>query len=206
MISESIFGSQILPFTFAKEGGFTNDPRDPGNWTGGKVGSGNRLGTKFGIAANTYPHLDIRNLTPADAANIYYRDFFKGVWDDLPLALAAAAFDAGVNCGKARPRPWVEKVAGEPIDHAVRDFCSLNLAFHRSLRTWGTYGKGWTNRIVEDQAFALKLASMPAGLIDLSGALPQITPRDVPHAHTQSVGVLGWLRSLVEVPELVPLT
>lgn len=28
------------------EGGFTDDRRDPGNWTGGKVGKGVLLGTK----------------------------------------------------------------------------------------------------------------------------------------------------------------
>lgn len=36
------------------EAGYSNDRRDPGNWTGGKVGIGTLKGTKFGIAANTY--------------------------------------------------------------------------------------------------------------------------------------------------------
>lgn len=42
------------------EAGYSNDRRDPGNWTGGIVGKGQLKGTKFGIAANTYPNLDIK--------------------------------------------------------------------------------------------------------------------------------------------------
>jgi lysozyme family protein len=54
-----------------QEGGVTKNPKDPGDWTGGKVGVGILKGTKLGIAANTYPHLDIENLTVADAKTIY---------------------------------------------------------------------------------------------------------------------------------------
>ena len=44
------------------EGEFTNDPKDRGNWTTGVIGRGQLKGTKFGISAMTYPHLDIINL------------------------------------------------------------------------------------------------------------------------------------------------
>ena len=37
------------------EGGYSSDRQDPGNWTGGQVGLGELKGTKFGIAANTFP-------------------------------------------------------------------------------------------------------------------------------------------------------
>ena len=49
------------------EGGFTNDSRDAGNWTGGKVGVGKLVGTKFGLSAATYPTLDIKNITIVEA-------------------------------------------------------------------------------------------------------------------------------------------
>ena len=45
------------------EGGYTTNPKDAGNWTGGKQGVGVNKGTKYGIAANSYPSLDIKNLT-----------------------------------------------------------------------------------------------------------------------------------------------
>ncbi|MDH1334083.1 hypothetical protein N5D77_07565 [Comamonas thiooxydans] len=57
------------------EGKFTNNPKDDGNWTGGKQDRGELKGTKFGIAANTYPHLDIKSLTIEQAKAIYREDF-----------------------------------------------------------------------------------------------------------------------------------
>ena len=41
----------IFDFVVASEGGFTDNPADPGNWTSGRVGSGICRGTKFGISA-----------------------------------------------------------------------------------------------------------------------------------------------------------
>lgn len=90
-----------LAVVFGHEGGLQCDRDDPGNWTGGKVGSGRPGCTKFGIATNTYPLVDIRNLTLAKAAELYRRDF----WNPLRLyelesqALATEIFDTAVNCG-----------------------------------------------------------------------------------------------------------
>ncbi len=60
-----------LALLFQHEGRFSRDPADPGNWTAGKVGLGVLKGTKFGISAGAYPHLDIENLTLADVGPIY---------------------------------------------------------------------------------------------------------------------------------------
>lgn len=90
-----------LAVVFGHEGGLQCDRDDPGNWTGGKVGKGRQGCTKFGIATNTYPNIDIRGLTLQRAAQLYKRDF----WDPLRLhdlesqALATEIFDTAVNCG-----------------------------------------------------------------------------------------------------------
>ena len=47
------------------EGGFSLDPNDPGNWTGGKRGVGELKGTRWGISAKSYPHLDINFMKDA---------------------------------------------------------------------------------------------------------------------------------------------
>ncbi|WP_236513543.1 glycosyl hydrolase 108 family protein, partial [Escherichia coli] len=54
---------QAFKVTIGHEGSFTLNKNDAGNWTGGKVGVGQLKGTKYGIAANSYPNLDIKNLT-----------------------------------------------------------------------------------------------------------------------------------------------
>jgi hypothetical protein len=55
---------RIFDFVVGSEGGFTDNPADPGNWTGGKIGAGECRGTKFGISAGAHPDLDIANLIP----------------------------------------------------------------------------------------------------------------------------------------------
>lgn len=93
--------NKALVVVFGHEGGLQCDRNDPGNWTGGKVGVGRAGCTKFGIATNSYPNLDIRNLTIQKAAKIYERDY----WNPLHLselksqAIATEVFDTAVNCG-----------------------------------------------------------------------------------------------------------
>ena len=48
----------------ATEGGYVNDPDDPGGET------------KYGISKRSYPTLDIKNLSIDQAINIYYQDFW----------------------------------------------------------------------------------------------------------------------------------
>lgn len=88
--------------TLGFEGGYTDDPNDKGNWTGGKKGVGELKGTKFGISAASYPYLDIKGLTTDQAKAIYYRDFWRpmGLDDLIDIEIACELFDTGVNTGK----------------------------------------------------------------------------------------------------------
>jgi lysozyme family protein len=61
------------------EKGLSNDPNDPGNWTGGRVGAGILKGTKYGISAATYPHINIADLTVDDAKAIYWNDWWIAI-------------------------------------------------------------------------------------------------------------------------------
>lgn len=87
--------------TLGFEGGYSDDPNDPGNWTGGKVGIGILKGTKYGISAASYPDEDIKNLTLDRSKFLYHRDY----WDPLSLdavtvgPIAEEIFDTGVNMG-----------------------------------------------------------------------------------------------------------
>jgi len=77
--------------TIGYEGGYVNDPRDPGGET------------KFGISKRAYPGLDVAALTMGEAIEIYARDY----WDHLRLddvadaGVAAEIFDTAVNMGRA---------------------------------------------------------------------------------------------------------
>lgn len=92
---------EAFKHTLGFEGGYTDDPHDTGNWTGGKKGVGELKGTKFGISAASYPDLDIKNLTVDQAKAIYYRDFWRpmGLDDLVNAEIAGEIFDTAVNTG-----------------------------------------------------------------------------------------------------------
>lgn len=85
--------TRAINFVLRHEGGYVNDPNDPGGET------------NFGISKRAHPEVDIANLTATKAAEIYKRDYWKRVrGDDLPDCTALALLDWTVHSG----------------DHAVR--------------------------------------------------------------------------------------
>jgi len=150
------------------EGGYSDDRNDPGNWTGGIVGSGQLLGTKYGIAANTYPQEDIKGLTLDRAQQIYRRDYWDKLHaDELPKQVRFAVFDAAVNSGTGQAAKWLQRAVGVRDDGiigpgtlaAVRAmdqyklaavFIGQRLRFMADLKVFDRYGKGWSRRIADN--------------------------------------------------------
>lgn len=155
------------------EGGYSTDRNDPGNWTGGKVGKGVLKGTKYGIAANTYPNLDIKNLTLEQAKAIYKKDWWDKLGaEQLHPAIVYQLWDFAVNAGKSRAVKELQQVAGViddgilgaktiaavkalPVTDVLILLTAERLRFYTSLTTWGTYGKGWTNRVADNLKYAV---------------------------------------------------
>ena len=135
------------------EGGYVNDPHDPGGET------------NMGISKRSYPKENIKAMTRARAAVIYRRDFWDAVrGDDLPAGLDLVAFDAAVNSGVSRGAKWLQTALGVSTDgrigpktiaaakaahsEAVIDRAiAARMSFLRTLSTWSRYGRGWTSRV-----------------------------------------------------------
>ena len=118
------------------------------------------------LSHNSYPHLDIRNLTVEDAKRIYRRDYWDRVrGDDLPYPVAMCLFDYAVNSGVETAVRAAQKVLGLKTDGILgpitfsaiyaqepRAFVSALQAerlLHLSqLTSFPTFGRGWTRRIV----------------------------------------------------------
>lgn len=182
---------QVWPF----EGGKTTDRRDPGNWTGGKVGVGELKGTNMGIAAASFPNLDIMNLTKAEAAEIYERKYARPLrFDDLPIGPDLVTLDFGINSGINRSARYAQAVAGAPVDGRIgpvtllaiqkmpaRDYVkklsAKRLGFLQGLKIWETFGKGWSRRVAHMEATALSWVS----------SKPQLE-QDAKAARNKSVG------------------
>lgn len=92
---------QIAEDIVAREGGFVNDPDDPG----GATNHGVTIGTlrRLGIDVNRDTRIDVADvkaLTRAQAVEIYLRHYFTGPGiGALPEAIQASVFDMYVNAG-----------------------------------------------------------------------------------------------------------
>ena len=74
--------------TLPYEGGYVNDADDPGGET------------NFGISKRQYPRLNIKTLARKDAIEIYRRDYWNPLYDQIQsLDIACELFDFGVNAG-----------------------------------------------------------------------------------------------------------
>lgn len=88
--------------TLEHEGGWVNDPADPGGET------------KYGISKRAYPNEDITNLTVEKAKDIYRRDYWK--YDAvLDQQVAAKIFDMAVNMGPAQAHKILQKALGKVV-------------------------------------------------------------------------------------------
>lgn len=104
LLARNVFAADVKPAlveVFGNEGGYQCMKNDGGNWTGGRPGLGELRGTKYGIAASSYPSEDIRGLTLERAAELYRRDFWRPLRLDLVESqiIATEIFDGAVNMG-----------------------------------------------------------------------------------------------------------
>ena len=141
---------------------------DPGNWTGGRIGVGKLVGTKWGVAAGSHPKLDIPALSEEEAAHIFAAEYWKPVnGDGLPIGLDHCVSDAAYNEGTRAALSFLVKasVTGEsdPIQ-AIKDFSTARISYLKALRSWTTFGVGWGRRVGGVEAESLRMAMDAKGV------------------------------------------
>jgi lysozyme family protein len=95
----------IIAFILKHEGGYVNDPHDAGGET------------NFGISKRQYPNVDIKNLSMAQAAAIYQRDYYAKVKGDaMPAWLALLLTDFAVNAGVGTAVRLLQRLLGQDVD------------------------------------------------------------------------------------------
>lgn len=135
------------------EGDYSDTPEDHGNWTGGRKGVGELKGTKYGISAGSYPHLDIRNLTMQQADDIYFRDYWQASGaNKLPWPYCLLVFDTAALHGVGASLEWQAEV-GENANA----FAAKRLRVYTGADNWHYFGAGWVNRVAD----LLEVASQP---------------------------------------------
>lgn len=135
------------------EGGYVNDPRDPGGET------------KFGVSKRAYPNMDIKNLTLDQAKEIYRRDYWNKLHlDELPDCVRFDLFDAAINSGVSAAAKFLQRAAGTAADGVIgkltiaaangmdpqrldKRLSGYRLQYLCDLSTFPTFGKGWVRRV-----------------------------------------------------------
>lgn len=122
---------KAVTFVLKKEGGYVNDPRDPGGET------------KFGISKRSYPDVDIKNMTVTAAKQIYYTDYWQIMkCDDMLWPLNLIVFDTAVNMGVGRAKQFLIKSG-----MSGNAFLDIRESFYRAAKNHNIYLKGWLNRL-----------------------------------------------------------
>lgn len=155
-----------IAFVIAHEGGYVSDPKDPGGET------------KYGISRRSYPSLDIANLTEAEAADIYRRDYWTPMRCDLlpaPLGLClldmavlsgphAASVNlqlalgfTGSQCDGVVGTQTVAAAGRCDIGATVRDFTARRVLRMSSLPGFKDYGLGWCRRALAAHDAAVEM-------------------------------------------------
>lgn len=199
---------RALSLVLKHEGGWADHPADPGGATmkGVTIGTYRRFINPNGTKA------DLRNITAAQLAKVYREQYWNAVKaDDLPDGVDYAVFDFAVNSGPGRAARYLQAVVGAVVDgeigpatikavgkyeasDIIENLCGDRMEFLHGLKTWRTFGKGWTSRVNGVRAEALKMAldgpSLPA-------SKPAPIPRAIPPAQPiEPAGFWAWLFSL----------
>lgn len=131
---------QALTFVLKWEGGYVNDPDDPGGET------------KWGISKHAHPELDIYNLTPEQCARIYVDDYWMPAGcDGMDFPLNVVVFDTAVNVGVNRAVQWARGStnADEYLDKKKAYYVGLV----NSNPVMRKYLRGWLNRLNDLKKF-----------------------------------------------------
>lgn len=188
------------------EGGYVNLKSDPGG------------PTNFGITlavyrANGHPGAtaaDIKAMLLSEAKRIYKARYADPVnFDDDPAGLDYAVLDYAVNSGVSRANKVLRRVIGL---HDAAEFSQVlgqlstrdpkaviaavnaeRLKFLQGLKTWPTFGKGWTSRVQSVNAAALAM-NKASGLAPVAvPPMPEPTPGkgEVPKPNITGKVVVG---------------
>jgi len=162
---------KCLKMLLKHEGGFVNHPRDPGGMT--NLGVTKAVYDKWVGKSST--EAEMRALTPDDVAPIYKKNYWdKCKCDDLPSGADWSVFDWAVNSGTGRAAKAMQKIVGATPDGAigpktleaiadkdpkelVEKMYDQRQAFYERLKTFDTFGRGWTRRNKETKETALEM-------------------------------------------------
>lgn len=153
---------RALALTLKYEGGYSDHPADPGGAT--MRGVTQKVYDAFRASAGR-SYRPVKKIEESELRAIYrtqYWDLIQG--DKLPAGVDAAVFDYAVNSGATRASRALQSAIGQRVDGnignatlatvmdmgeivTIEALCDERMAFLRRLKTFSTFGRGWTRRV-----------------------------------------------------------
>lgn len=161
------------------EGGKVDHPSDPGGRT--NQGVTQKVFAAY-LRGNNKPVRDVYTMTVQERDDIYRAQYWHRIQADrLPAGVDFVVYDGAVNSGVAQSAKWLQRALGLTADGVIGDvtieaarnhpdhdmlvaaICERRLVFLRALKTWGTFGKGWSRRVTNVQLNGQAMASGSVG-------------------------------------------
>ncbi len=157
----------------AHEGGYVHHEKDPGGRT--NHGVTQRVWEEW--LGRPVSEKEMRALTPNMVKPLYKRKYWDACRaDDLVAGVDYVVFDVSVNSGPGRAVKFLQSCVGVTVDggfgpatmaavkkseedpaRLIELYCARRLEFLQSLKTFETFGKGWSRRVQEVKDKALKM-------------------------------------------------
>jgi len=164
---------KALALVLEHEGGWVNHPKDPGG------------ATMKGVTQAVYDAYrklrgrgvqSVKLISEEELRAIYKFQYWDKVQGDfLPVGVDYAVFDFAVNSGVSRAAKYLQAVLGVAQDgqigaktlaaitspaNTINALCDRRMGFLRNLKTFLTFGKGWTRRVQGVRAHALEMVNV----------------------------------------------
>ncbi|MFK0692077.1 glycoside hydrolase family 108 protein [Mesorhizobium sp. IMUNJ 23033] len=168
--------ARALALVLKSEGGWSDNPADPG----GTTMKGVTLANFRRYVKADATKADLRKISDEQVGTVYRRFYWDAVAGaELPGGVDYAVFDFAVNSGPGRAAKYLQAIVGanqdgrigpatlsavqaRPAGAVIDALCDARLAFLMRLPTWPTFGRGWSERVGSVRAQALLLSASPA--------------------------------------------
>ena len=160
---------ECLDLVLKSEGGWVNNPNDPGGET--------NLGVTKAVWEEYvgHPVTTMKNLTKDDVAPLYEQKYWRACYGEvLPRGLDFLCFSFGINAGSGRSVKLLQQSLGlvsdgiigpkvmqklreSNIADVIKSFSESRREYYKSLKNFPIFGKGWISRTDKEEQQALDM-------------------------------------------------
>ena len=160
---------ECLDLVLKSEGGWVNNPKDPGGET--------NLGVTKAVWEEWvgHPVATMKNLTKDLVAPLYEQRYWRPCYGEvLPRGLDFLCFSFGVNAGCGRSVKLLQQSLGlvsdgvigpkvmqklreSNITDIIKGFSESRREYYRALKQFPVFGKGWISRTDQEEQIALNM-------------------------------------------------